>query len=123
MDIKHICYTGVGARKKPKHSVKQFLKAMKQKKTKKQLYDNNSSCKMWIKRRNCKSCKRSTRMTRYITRQIKKNPNYKMSKRLSKKWDRLLDQCLSCSEKIHKKKPCDLNQYLEWSGADANGNC
>lgn len=40
MDIKHICYTGVGARKHPKHSVKQFMRTMKQHKTKKNNFNN-----------------------------------------------------------------------------------
>lgn len=114
MDIKHICYTGVGARKHPKHSVKQFLKVMKQK---------NTSCKRWMKKRKCKSCKRSRQISSYIKRQRKKNPNYKMSHKLSKKMNRLMNQCSKCSEKINKEKPCDLQDFIKWSGADVNGNC
>ena len=76
-----------------------------------------------MKKRKCKSCKRSKQISTYIKRQRKKNPNYKMSKKLSQKWNRLMNQCWKCSEKINKEKPCDLQEFIKWSGADVNGNC
>ena len=123
MDLKHICYTGIGARKNPKHSVKQFLKVMTRNKTKKQKFDNNISCKRWKKKQKCKSCRRLRRIGNYNTRQIIKNPNYKMNKKSRQKKSRLLRQCIKCSEKIEKEKPCELNDFIKWSGAEVNGDC
>lgn len=37
--------------------------------------------------------------------------------------NKLMNQCSKCSEKINKEKPCDLQDFIKWSGADVNGNC
>ena len=112
MDTDHICYTGIGSLKSGNHTKKQYLDVMNKNFEKK--------CAVYIKSLKCKSCKKSIKMnTKEVKKQIKaqlKNKTYKMSKKTEKKLLKQMNQCKRCKE--NKTKKCDLDNYIEFSGAE-----
>lgn len=107
---KKICYTGIGSRKSGKHDNKQFLNAI-----------NNEpifidQCPKFIAGKKCKSCKKYQNYMKKIFKKIKKNMSYKLKKNEEKKSLKLLEDCVKCKDE-NQKKPCSLEEYMEYSGA------
>ena len=116
MNTKHICYTGLGAKKNGDHTEEEYLDVMN--KTFKQ------ECSVYIKSLKCKSCKKSKKLNgKEIIKQLKaqsKKKTYKMSKKTEEKFVKLMDKCTQC--KYKKIKKCKLENYIEYSGAEL-GKC
>lgn len=120
--IKHICYSGVGARKNGDHTTKQFLNIMN-KKSKipwKNKYSTKRLCSEYMKSLKCKSCKKRKQIFKYWKRSRKKNSGYSPSIRSQKKEELLLKKCMKCQK--NSKIICDLNDFIKYSGA-LKGKC
>ena len=112
---KKICYTGIGSKKSGIHTEKEFLNIL----------DKNlkKDCSKFIKRKKCPSCIKFDKEIQKYLKKRKKNTNYKWSDKEEKKQDKLLMTCIKCKNRNLKK--CDLNNYIEFSGAyigDCNNN-
>ena len=68
----------------------------------------------------CIACKKQKKIWKYIRNKSSKNPKYIANDKYMKKHIKLLNKCDKCSEK--NKEICDLNDFIEWSGANL-GNC
>jgi hypothetical protein len=102
----NIYYTGIGAKKSGKHTVKEFLNRMN--KTAK------TQCIEYIADKKYKPCKRSRKMKSkvfFINDMSKKNKN---------KYNKLVNNC-NTYKKSSKNKKCNLANYINYSGAIYNG--
>ena len=120
--MKYICYTGIGAKKKPTHTVKEFLNVMN-KESKipwKKLMSNKRECSMYLKSLKCASCKKSKKLLKYKWKKTKKNKDRKLREKTEKKLWNTFDSCLKCRSK--SKEVCDLQDFIKWSGA-VPGKC
>ena len=111
-----ICYTGKGALKKKNHTRREYMGVMKK--------HFRGKCKEHIQAKKCKPCVQSKELnTKEAKKQIdafKKKKKYKMNKRTEKKIVNLMKKCRAC--KTRRRKDCDLEEYLEYSGA-FKGKC
>ena len=109
--IKQLCYSGTGAKKNTNmHSVEEFLKIMET--------EGKEACAKYKKSLNCKPCQKRKKLLSKINRKRKLKSNYKPSNKLMNKEEKLFDECLVCQENFNEL--CDLNEYIEWSGAKPN---
>ena len=112
----NICYTGIGANKTGNHTKKQFLKIANKK--------FHYECSRFIQSLKCKSCKKSRALnTKQVYKQInaqRKNKTYKMSTKVEKRLIEYMEKCNRCKSK--NMKPCTLDNYLTYSGANP-GKC
>ena len=118
----NIYYTGIGAKKSGKHSIKEFLQIMKS--------NSKKQCKSYIASKKCKSCKKSKKTEnklfddfdyefmkpKEINKKSKKYKKYKKYKKLKKIHNKQTKKCEKCKNK--RGKPCSLDEYLEYSGAE-----
>ena len=115
--IKHICYTGYGARKDGNHTRKQFLEIMNR--SSKISWKKNSGhryfCEAHLKALKCKSCKQKKNITKYQNRQMRKNPKYEPSKKVFSKQMRIISRCIRCAD--NNNETCNLKDFIKWSGA------
>jgi hypothetical protein len=112
------CYTGTGARKNGNHSEKQFLKVMDK--------HFKYNCSKFIVEKSgkvvpmCRPCKTyKTKLKKYIKNKIK-NKSLKLSDQEAGVFKKLLTDCSKC--KKPDLKSCNLDEYLEFSGAE-KGEC
>jgi hypothetical protein len=101
-----IYYTGVGAKKSGKHSVKEFLAIMNK--------HFAIDCEEYTDKLDYKPCVEYKAMNSKVTKQPKllKNKNW------SKTYTKQLTKCMAY--KPTKKRKCDLNAYINFSGAELN---
>ena len=113
-NTKKICNTGVGARSSGKHTPKQFLKAMQSRK------DFVDECPTFTESLSCDSCKKRNELwsKNYVKQQIaeKQKKEYKMSDSMNRRIKRYQQKCETCSKK--RKKECNLEEYVVFTGAD-----
>jgi S-ribosylhomocysteine lyase LuxS involved in autoinducer biosynthesis len=111
--VKYIYYTGVGAKENGKHSVKEFLDIMNK--------NFNVECSEFLPEMNYKPCSEYKEMNRKaIAYNIKHNRpllDYNRSKKNEKKYQKLLNSCKKY-KKTAKNKKCNLDEYVEFSGAE-----
>lgn len=136
----YIFYTGKGAKKNGKHTTNNFLKIMNR--------DYKNSCKRHIITTSDPSCLQAKKIVddyetpsykkakkecfSLISNYGKKTPNKKKlqsCKKLEKdnkkwyastahkKWKKINDKCFKATMN-NKHKPCTLNQYINYSGAE-----
>lgn len=119
----NIYYTGIGAKKSGKHSIKEFLQIMKN--------NYKKQCNSYIASKKCKSCKKSKKTENNIFNDFdyefmkpkdidKKSKKYKKYKKLKKIHIKQTKKCEKCKNK--RNKPCSLDEYLEYSGAERATN-
>jgi len=134
----YIYYTGKGAKKSGKHTEKEFLKIMKE-----NPFDTCSLNKFELTSAPCieyKSSLRKLETTKYKTakkkcvhplftnNKISNTPSCKYIKKQDDKWykthngkktAKLMKKCHTAQFKTneHTRVPCNLNEYIEWSGA------
>jgi hypothetical protein len=111
----YIYYTGIGARKNGKHTIKQFLDIMNK--------NYGVVCKLRsVARKSLKNpaCKKADKIFTYELN----NPNkikYSKSEKEKKllKFTKIMTKCETHKQKLMKKEPgCGLTEYLEYSGAE-----
>ena len=112
-----ICYTGVGALKKKNHTKKEYLGVMKKNFRKK--------CKEFVQAKKCKPCKTYKKMLQkniieHLAAFKKKKKKYNMTKKQHTRFAKVQNQCRVCKTK--RRKDCDLEEDLEYSGA-VKGRC
>jgi len=109
--VQYIYYTGIGAKKSGKHTVKEFLDIMEK--------NYAIQCSEILPDLYYKPCKEYKQMSKnavayYDTKKnklsFKVNKNNKTYKNLSK-------QCMKY-KKNTKKRRCNLNEYIKFSGAE-----
>jgi uncharacterized protein YaaR (DUF327 family) len=110
---KSICYTGVGANKSGQYNNKSFLKLMNDK--------FKDPCGRSLNEKNCKPCKNYKDMSKKFMKMIK-NPllNDDDIDSYEYKMDLESINCEMCKNKNIKQ--CDLNSYIDYSGANY-GKC
>ena len=94
MNKTNIRYTGLGAKKDGNHTRKQFLSIMNK--------NFKKDCSAYIKSLKCNSCKKLNKMLK--------------TKKFTKQTIKQLNKCTKC--KNSNTKPCDLKNYIEFSGAE-----
>ena len=99
-----IYYTGVGAKKDGKHSVKEFIAIMNK--------HFNVECAEYTAKLDYKPCVEYKAMNKTSTKQ----PKLLSNKNWSKKYTKQLTKCMAY--KPTKKRNCDLNEYIKFSGAE-----
>lgn len=110
---KVIYYTGIGTYKNNnEYNTNEFMKLMNNKFDKK--------CSEYINTEKCKICKTSKDKNMEYIRKKMNNSNYILSKNEENKLVKLIDKCNTCKNK--KTKKCNLNQYIEYSGAEYKNN-
>lgn len=113
--IEHIYYTGVGSKKSGKHSVEEFLDIMNK--------NFSIQCSEFLPDLDFKPCKEYKEMdvktTMYNIKHHKPilNKNGTIIKNKSKKYKKLLKQCINYKKKT-KKRRCKLEEYISFSGAE-----
>jgi len=109
--VQYIYYTGIGAKKSGKHTIKEFLDIMEK--------NYGIQCSEFLPDLYYKPCKEYKEMSKnalayYNTKKNKLsfnvNKNNKTYKSLSK-------QCMKY-KKHTKKRKCDLEEYIKFSGAE-----
>ena len=112
--VKYIYYNGTGAKKSGKHTVKEFLDIMK---------EDEEMCSLFLNELDYKPCEKYHKLNgvMFVTKNNnlvlnnksflnnKKSKKYKNFKKLEKK-------CLKY-QKTAKKRKCNLEEYLKYSGA------
>ena len=106
-----ICYTGIGSKKSGKHNNKEFLYAMNSE----NIFIDQ--CPKFIAGKKCKSCKKYKQYFKKISKRFTKSKTYKLSKKEEKESTKMLLNCVFCKQK-NQKKPCTLEEYMEYSGAN-----
>ena len=114
--VKYIYYTGVGSKKNGKHSVEEFLDIMNK--------NFNIECSEFLPELDYKPCREYKEMdSKTMMYNIKhkkpilnKNGN-KLKTNKSKKYKKLLKQCIKHKKNTHKRK-CNLEEYIHFSGAE-----
>ena len=110
---KSICYTGVGANKSGQYNNKSFLKLMNDK--------FKNECGRHMNAKHCDPCKKHKTMSKKFMEMIK-NPllNDDDIDSYEYKMDLESINCEMCKNKNIKQ--CDLNSYIDYSGANY-GKC
>ena len=111
--VKYIYYTGVGAKKSGKHTVDEFLKIMNK--------NYNIECSEFLPELDYKPCYEYKEMNRkaieYNMKHNKPLFDYNRSKKTEKKYKKLLNKC-NKYKKTAKKRNCNLDDYIKFSGAE-----
>ena len=111
----YIYYTGTGARKDGKHTLKQFLDIMNK--------HFNVSCKRMKASRKAhiqsKSCQEYMKLSQKKLMNSLKNPKHTISIQEEQKAAKLMKECEQHKEKIMKtESECGIDEYLEYTGAE-----
>jgi len=111
--VEYVYYSGIGAKENGKHSVKEFLKIMNK--------HFNIECSAFLPDSDYKPCHEYKEMNRkameYNMKHNKPLFDYNRSKKTEKKYKKLLNKC-NKNKKTAKKRNCNLNEYIEFSGAE-----
>ena len=111
--VKYIYYTGVGAKKSGKHTVDEFLKIMNK--------NYNIECSEFLPELDYKPCYEYKEMNRkaieYNMKHNKPLFDYNRSKKTENKYKKLLNKC-NKYKKTAKKRICNLDEYIKFSGAE-----
>jgi hypothetical protein len=109
----YIYYTGVGAKKNGKHTVKEFIDIMNK--------NFNIECSEYLPELDYKPCFEYKEMNRKaIAYNLKHNKpllDFNRSKKNEKKYQKLLNNCKQY-KKTAKKRKCNLEEYVKFSGAE-----
>jgi hypothetical protein len=100
--VEYIYYTGLGAKKNGKHTIKEFLKIMNK--------HFNIGCSEFLPDLDYKPCYKYKEMNR-------KTMVDNMNKKTEKKYKKLLNKC-NKFKKTAKKRNCNLDEYIKFSGAE-----
>jgi len=106
----YIYYTGIGSKKTGKHSVKEFLDIMNK--------NFNIECTEFLPELDYKPCREYAEMNSMPI--FDKNTN-KLKTNTSKKYKKLFKQCVKY-KKNTKKRKCNLEEYISFSGAEKKRN-
>lgn len=104
----YIYYTGIGAKKNGRHSVKEFLKIMNK-------HFNVNACSDFLPELDYKPC-HDYKEIKHKAMEYNMKHN-KTSKKLEKQFKKLLNKC-NKYKKTAKKRICNLDEYIEYSGAE-----
>jgi hypothetical protein len=110
--VEYIYYSGIGAKKSGKHRVKEFLDIMNK--------TFNIECSEFLPDLDYKPCYEYKEMNRnQMDYNIKHNKpfDYNRSKKNEKKYKQLLNKC-NKYKKTAKKRKCNLDEYIKFSGAE-----
>jgi len=108
--VEYIYYTGVGAKKSGKHNTKEFLKIMNK--------HFNIECSEFLPDLDYKPCDEYKEMNRKVLEyNMNHNKPYNRSKKTEKKYKKLLNKC-NKYKKTAKKRNCNLDEYIKFSGAE-----
>jgi hypothetical protein len=102
--VEYIYYTGIGAKKNNKHSVKEFLNIMNKK--------FNIKCSEFLPELDYKPCfeYKSKELYMKYNKSKKNTKKYKNSKKIVNKCKKYI--------KTSKKRKCNLDEYITFSGAE-----
>jgi hypothetical protein len=97
--VKYIYYTGIGAKKSGKHTIKEFLDIMNK--------SVDTECSDYMSQLEYKPCATSKKMesTIFLTK----------NKKTQKRYKKLVNKCQTY--KKTKTRKCNLNEYITFSGA------
>lgn len=109
--VEYIYYTGIGAKKSGKHTVEEFLDIMNQ--------NFNIECSEFLENLEYKPCKEYNEMHKNATAYydtINNKLTYKVNSN-NKKYKKLFKKCMKY-KKTQKKRTCNLEEYIKFSGAE-----
>ena len=109
--VEYIYYTGIGSNKSGKHSVEEFLDIMNK--------NFNIECSQFLPDLHYKPCMEYKEMSKKaLAYYDSKNNNitFKVN-RNNKKYKKLSKQCIKY-KKNTKKRKCNLEDYIKFSGAE-----
>jgi hypothetical protein len=130
--VESIYYTGIGAKKNGKHTVKEFLEIMNK--------YFNVECTEFLPELDYKPCHEYKEMNRKAREKIRKIMEYNIKHnkpimenigldklgiynehtgKSRKKYKKLLNKC-NKYKKTAKKRTCNLDEYVKFSGAEMN---
>jgi len=113
--VEYIYYTGIGAKKNGKHNVQEFLEIMNN--------NFNIQCSEFLPELDYKPCSEYKEMNlkamEYNRKHNKPLFPYNRSKKNEKKYKKLVKKC-NKYKKTAKKRKCNLDEYIEFSGAEKN---
>jgi hypothetical protein len=98
--VKYIYYTGIGAKKSGKHTIKEFLDIMNK--------TANIECSDYMAKLEYKPCGTSAKMQSTIV--------LSKSKKNHKRYKKLVNKCQTY--KKTKTRKCNLDEYITFSGAE-----
>lgn len=110
--VEYIYYTGFGAKKSGKHTVKEFLKIMNE--------NFKIECSEFLPNSNnpCVEVKKMVRKEmKYNMKHNKPLIGYTRTKKNEKKYKNLLNRCVKY-RKTAKIRKCNLDEYIKFSGAE-----
>ena len=111
--VEYIYYSGIGAKKSQKHTVKEFVKIMNK--------HFNIECSNYIHELTYKPCIEYKKMNNEIMKKYNKTfseYNKNKNNKTVKKYKKLVNKCLF--SKNTKKTKCNLEDYIGFSGAERN---
>jgi hypothetical protein len=113
--VDYIYYTGIGAKKNGKHTVKQFLDIMNK--------NFKIECSESLPEVDYKPCSDYKKMNNtsmeYSRKHNKPLFDYKRSKKNETKYKKLINKC-NQYKKTAKKRKCNVDDYIKFSGAEKN---
>jgi hypothetical protein len=102
--VEYIYYSGIGAKKSEKHTVKEFLEIMNK--------HFNIECSEFLADLEYKPCVEYKEMNR----KAMESDHYTRSKKDDKKYQKLANKC-NKHKKTAKKRRCNVDEYSKFSGA------
>lgn len=113
----HIYYTGIGAKKNGKHTVKEFLKIMNK--------HFNIQCSEFLPELNYEPCHKYKEMRRKeMDKALRLGTSMfdiKRSEKNEKKYQKLVKECGDYKKTATSRK-CNLEEYIKFSGAEKKNN-
>jgi len=100
--VEYIYYTGIGAKKSGKHTIKEFLDIMNK--------TANIQCSDYMSQLEYKPCATSKKMESSMF--------LSNSKKNKKRYKKLVNKCQTY--KKTKTRKCNLDEYITFSGAEKN---
>jgi hypothetical protein len=110
--VEYIYYTGFGAKKSGKHTVKEFLQIMNDNfgiECSESLPNSNSPC--------IDAKKMVRKEMKYNMKHNKPLFEFNRTKKNEKKYKKLINKCVKY-RKTAKNKKCNLDEYIKFSGAE-----
>jgi hypothetical protein len=111
--VEYIYYTGVGSKKSGKHNIKEFLNIMNK--------HFKIQCSEFLPELDYKPCEEYKEIKgKIIQYNIKHNKpiyDFNSSKKTGTKYKKLLNKC-NKYKKTAKKRNCNLDEYIKFSGAE-----
>jgi hypothetical protein len=110
--VEYIYYTGVGAKKSGKHTVNEFLNIMNK--------HFNVQCSEFLPQLEYKPCSEYKEIVRKENQYNMKHNKPLVLRSKSKRYQKLVNKC-NKYKKTAKKRPCNLDEYIKFSGAEKEG--